>query len=246
MVPTRICLVGHFTRADVPAFSDFQTLTELIACVRSTFLSIDENLKVDIKFDDGDPVELQVILRDTMLLTPATSKSLKALGELVGVEKITLDPDPAKEQFYKENMDVLLRENPDLFERYAINDAVICVKYLEQLIEQCVEVLNVRKVPATLTSIGVDLLMQRWASEFKAKPEQMIGKEVVKDRFFSKAKGYFVTKRVIVDLKEVEWHSSLATECYHGGRNEQFWFGPSFEDDWTDYDLSGAYPTAWR
>lgn len=36
----------------------------------------------------------------------------------------------------------------------------------------------------------------------------------------------------------------LATECYHGGRNEQFWFGPCFEDDWTDYDLSSAYPTA--
>jgi hypothetical protein len=35
----------------------------------------------------------------------------------------------------------------------------------------------------------------------------------------------------------------LATECYHRGRNEQYWFGPAFLDDWTDYDLSSAYAT---
>jgi hypothetical protein len=36
----------------------------------------------------------------------------------------------------------------------------------------------------------------------------------------------------------------LISECYHGGRNEQFWFGPAFDDTWIDYDLAGAYPTS--
>ncbi|MEG8052909.1 hypothetical protein QP185_05975 [Sphingomonas aerolata] len=66
-------------------------------------------------FLDGGAVEKLVILRDTMLLTPATSKSLWELGKLVGVPKITVDPDPERELFYKKNMDILLRDKPDVF-----------------------------------------------------------------------------------------------------------------------------------
>ena len=242
-LPNKVYMAGHFTRADVPALADFQSLTELIASVRSTFLSIDNCIPIEFWFDDGKPVRIDVVLRDTMLLTPATSKSLRALGDLVGVEKVVLDPDPGKEQFYKENMDVLLAEKPDLFDRYAITDAVICVRYLEQLIDQCDVILGKRKVPATLTGIGVDLLMNTWKlAGFD--PLEMIGKEKVRVSYFNKRLGRHVREIHEVNLKEVDWHIPLATECYHGGRNEQFWFGPAFEDNWTDFDLAGAYPTA--
>jgi len=43
---------------------------------------------------------------------------------------------------------------------------------------------------------------------------------------------------------KVHWRTDFATESYHGGRNEQFWFGACFEDDWLDWDLRGAYATA--
>jgi hypothetical protein len=46
-----------------------------------------------------------------MLLSPANTKKLSDLGELVGTPKIVLDEDPAKELFYKKNMDVLRNEN---------------------------------------------------------------------------------------------------------------------------------------
>lgn len=243
VVPTRIYLVGHFTRADVPAFSDFQDLTRMIASVRNTFLSIDNHISLQLRCDDG-LVDLMVLIRDTMLLTPATSKSLDTLGELVGVQKIQLDPDPAKELDIKKNMDVFLREQPEAFEEYAINDAVICVRYLETLIEQCVDTLGERKVPATLTAIGLDLLLNIWKGQLGYDPLYVIGKEMVPDKYYSKSKGHFVVTKAKVNLAEVERHISVATECYHGGRNEQFWFGPAFEDDWTDYDLAGAYPTA--
>lgn len=45
-------------------------------------------------------------------------------------------------------------------------------------------------------------------------------------------------------LEDIALSEQLATECYHGGRNEQMWFGPSFTDQWADYDLASAYPTA--
>lgn len=244
IVPTRIYLVGHFTRADIPAFKDFQSLTQMMSSVRNTFLSIDGYIAVDFEFPDGDEISLQLLLRDTMLLTPAASKSLRALGELVGQEKIQLDPDPAKDQWYKANMDVLLQDDPKLFDRYALNDAVICVRYADRLIEQCRALLGVAKLPATLTSIGVDLLLQSWKYDLDVDPNAVLGKEQVSERSFNKKAGYFKDVARDVELREVAWHSPFATECYHGGRNEQFWFGPAFEDDWTDYDLSSAYPTA--
>lgn len=243
-VPQMIYLVGHFTRADVPAFSDFKNLTQMMSSVRNTFLSIDGHIAVEIPCKDGPRVPLKVLLRDTMLLTPAASKGLKALGELVGQPKIDLDPDPAKDQFYKENMDILLAENSKLFEEYALNDAVICVRYADRVIEQSKALLGKVKLPATLTSIGVDLLWKSWERSGKGHPLAVLGQEVIWERRFNKRLGYFQNSKRVVDLQEVAWHVPLATECYHGGRNEQFWFGPAFEDDWTDYDLSSAYPTA--
>ncbi|WP_379553576.1 DNA polymerase [Qipengyuania sp. DGS5-3] len=243
-IPSTIYIAGHFTRADFPAFGDFKNITELISSVRNTFLNIGNYIPVTIRFSEIDKVDLKVILRDTMLLTPATSKSLAALGDLVGLEKLSLDPDPEKALHYKANMDALLQDNPDLFEEYAIRDAVICVRYLEQLIDQCDDILGQRKVPATLTSIGVDLLMDAWKSDLKIDPLELLGQEKLEQQYYSKKRNRFVKQTKTVNLKQVDWHVPLATECYHGGRNEQFWFGPSFEDYWTDYDLAGAYPTA--
>ena len=242
-LPNKIYLAGHFTRADVPAFKDFQTVSKLIGSVRATFLSIDNHIPVQFWFPEAGPVKIDVVLRDTMLLTPATSKSLRALGDLVGVPKVVLDDDPVLDKHYKENMDQLLADRPELFEHYAITDAIICVRYLEQLIDQCNQILGRRKVPATLTGIGVDLLLKTW-NEAGLDPLEMIGKEEVVVSYFNKRLGRHVHERHTVNLKEVDWHIPLATECYHGGRNEQFWFGPAFEDNWTDYDLTGAYPTA--
>jgi hypothetical protein len=243
-VPRTIYIVGHFTRADIPAFSDFTDLTMLMSSVRNTFLSIDGHIPVEIEFPDNQKVELKVLIRDTILLTPAASKSLMALGELVDVKKIKLDQDDKIELHYKRNMDQLLDDNPLLFEKYALNDALICVRYVEKLREQTKTLLGTTKIPATLTSIGVDLLWNSWSAENKNKPLQVLGKETVYENTFNKKLGYFINTTKTVDLREVSWHLSLATDCYHGGRNEQFWFGPAFEDDWIDYDLAGAYPTA--
>lgn len=244
-IPRKIYLVGHFTRADIPAFSDFQSMTELMSSVRNTFLSVDSSIPVRINFPDQTSTEVEVILRDTMLLTPATSKSLAALGELVGIPKLTLSPDKNEDLFYKKNMDLFLKKDPVFFEKYALNDALICVRYIEQILEQVFELSGKYKVPATITSIGVDLLWKNWDGDrFIESPHSVLGKEVVSEKVFDRKKGYYVNRKKIVPFEEVSWHEELAKEAFHGGRNEQFWFGPSFEDNWTDYDLSGAYPTA--
>ena len=67
-LPTKIYLVGHFTRADVPAFADFQDLTNYLSSVRNTFISIDSGTRLKIDYADGAPSTiLNILFRDTLL-----------------------------------------------------------------------------------------------------------------------------------------------------------------------------------
>jgi hypothetical protein len=250
-LPTTIYLVGHFTRADLPAFSDFKDHLSYLSNLRNTFVSGNKPILVQL-FDDDNPestdfynsVEIKIILRDTMLLTPQTSKNLAGIGDLLNIPKVELSSDKNEAKFLISNMDKLRKDNWPLFKKYAINDALICVRYMERIIELYKNITGKKKIPTTLTSIGIDLLLMRWKSDFKESALDILGKEEIKIPVFNKRLGYFIRSKKIV-LKSIPYHYvNFAIETYHGGRNEQFWFGPCFEDDWIDYDLSGAYPTA--
>ena len=47
-ISSKIYLVGHFTRADIPAFADFAQINNQFSAVRNTFVSIDRHLDVEI------------------------------------------------------------------------------------------------------------------------------------------------------------------------------------------------------
>lgn len=241
-LPRKVTLIGHFTRADMPNLSDFEDVSHDLDSLRNTIVTL-RDTKVQIPLESGELCELNVALRDTLLLTPASSKSLKALGDLVGEDKIPLHDDPEQEKLLKSNMDRLLLEDIDLFERYALQDALICVRYAETLIGLNNELTGEAKLPLTLSGIGVNLLWQKW-NAIGADALRLLGKEQVTTKEFDKRLNRYRSKKVIVPLERVSLHLPLASEAYHGGRNEQFWFGPGFEDVWYDYDLSGAYPTA--
>ncbi|MEL4181672.1 DNA polymerase [Roseateles sp. PN1] len=244
-LPTDIYLVGHFTRADVPAFADFQELIPVLSNVRNTFINIGAATKLVIEDSEKRTVStLNIFLRDTLLLTPQSSRSLKGIGELVGHPKLVLDQDPNIHRQMIRNMDKVRSDHWSIFRAYALNDATICVKYIESVIQQYQEVTGATKIPVTLTSIGIELLMNTWRDKLNLDPLQVVGKESVKKRYFDKRLGYFKEKTTTVDIEQISWHLDFVTESYHGGRNEQFWFGPGFEDNWTDFDLSSAYPTA--
>ncbi|MEI6572139.1 MAG: DNA polymerase [Alphaproteobacteria bacterium] len=243
-IPESIYLVGHFTRADVPAFSDFHDLTSYLGNVRNTFVSIDQFIPLKIQFSETEFVEIKIYLRDTMLLSPANTKKLSDLGELVGTNKVVLDEDPTKELFYKKNMDLMRDQNWDLFKKYALVDAEICVRYILKIMEEFFKATGKRKVPVTLTSIGIELLLKSWKDDLGLDKDTILGNEIVHERTYNKKLGWFLKTKKEVPIAEVYWFKDFVTETYHGGRNEQFWFGPGFEDEWTDFDLSGAYPTA--
>lgn len=250
-IPNQIYLVAHYNRADIPAFDDRDELIRRLSSIRKSLVTRDAPIKLLVNFIDGSPPSeieddvLNIYIRDTILLAPTGQKSLAELGNLVGCEKIILDEDKKEEKYLKENMDKLLEKNWDLFRRYALIDAEICVRYFDHIVKQYERFIGSSKIPSALSSIGVRLLMNQWkTNEPPIDPLTTIGKEEFSETVWVKEKQQFITKKKSVYKEELHWHVDFVTECYHGGRNEQFWFGPSYIADWSDYDLTGAYPTA--
>ena len=191
--------------------------------------------------DEGD-IDVRLKLRDTINLAPSLKKSLLELGKILGYEKIKLGSSDEEEQYIKENMKEFMLSNWDKFTEYGIRDAEICVKYTIELIN-----LNYREtgkyiLPVTLTSSAVDILLKTW-SDNGWDQYQLVGKYKTKDRYFNlKYKQYNARDRYVY-FDKIHWKIDFVTECYHGGRNEQFWFGPAFEYDWYDWDIKSAYAT---
>src|SRR6267143_1756235 len=197
-IPATVILAGHFTRADIPAFSDFHDQIAFLTSLRSTIVTVDATKVYSIEFQNAITRELRVVIRDTMLLTPQMSKSLAKIGELVGVPKLQLDPDPKVHDQMIRRMKYVRDHHWDRFRPYALNDAKVCVRYLERIKDQYKRVSGKAKVPITLTSIGVDLLEKCWDEDFAGAALDLLGKEEIVEQIFDKRKGYYrpVVKRV--------------------------------------------------
>jgi hypothetical protein len=243
-LPPNVYLIGHFTRADLPAFSDFRNQAkELMSNVRSTFLTLDRYIPVKVADCAGQFAEFRVSIRDTMTLAPAGAKSLAEVGKIVGLEKLVLDPNPTKEIEIKSNMAALRSRDWPLFRKYAIRDAEVCVRYAERIIRQYQKLFRKLQMPATLTGFGTKLVIQDWNARGLSQYE-LLGREQLADASFNRKRGYYQPKVVTPFIDEIYHDLSLVIEAYHGGRNEQFIFGVADEGDWKDHDLSSAYPTA--
>ena len=246
-IPTNVYLVAHFTRADVPAFSEFnddqQRRTLNLENIRNSFVNMSKTVGVDLKdTDDNTPITIKVMIRDSLHLSPASHKSLSAVGKILGIKKVVLSSKPETEQKIKENMGKLMKQDWGLFRRYAMTDAIICHQYIVKMIRLYQDRTGKFQLPLTLTSIGVDLLVQFWV-EKKIDPLGIIGKEEHNERYWSKKHQRYINKTTTPFLKKLHWNQDFYTDGFHGGRNEQFWFGPLPEGEWFDYDLTSAYPS---
>ena len=122
-------------------------------------------------------------------------------------------------------------EDPNLFRRYAIQDAKIAAKWFQFWTRFQRQTLGIipRKIKPTLASAAV------------AKFEQIC-----------KAEGYDILSLLGKDRngRSTHWKNSVsdingfAASCYHGGRNEAYSCGFSQEGEIYDIDLAGAYTTS--
>ena len=126
-VPEKIILAAHFWRADLPAFKDFKNLKRKLDSVRNTYVSSKQPFVQKFRLH-GRPQKTSITVLDTMLLAPAGHQSLAKLGELLGIDKVALPAGMI------ERMDVLQRDKTELFERYALRDAEIAAKWVQEMI----------------------------------------------------------------------------------------------------------------
>jgi hypothetical protein len=223
-----------------------QTFRNLVA-IRNSLVTLAYPVRVRITFSDDpdDFEEIRVYIRDSYLMLPAGQRSLAAAGELIGKPKIKLHNDPEIELDLKRNMKVVRDNNWELFREYALLDAEISALYFEQVTQLYRAVTGTNRIPTSLSNIGPQLLVNDWESRTPPIDRlKMIGKESHKEEVWNDKTGSFYTQTSEPYIEELFYHIDFVTACFHGGRGEQMWFGPSERDDFSDYDLASAYPTA--
>jgi hypothetical protein len=242
-LPRNIVLVGHFNKADLPVFEDREQIFYHLKNIRNSLVSLGRPVPIAVSYGDQPEQKLSVHVRDTMQLAPAGSKSLVKLGELIELPKLNLADNAQDELDLKKRMKIVRAGDWDLFREYAIRDAEVCAKYFLRVTRQYQQVTGKKGIPMALSSIGMTLLLEGWRSRGIDRDE-VLGRELVEEVIYSEKHNQFLSRTFRPYLEDIALFEQFATECYHGGRNEQMWFGPSFVDDWTDYDLASAYPTA--
>jgi hypothetical protein len=255
--PKKIVATAHWTRADLSAMADFARIKGEVDVIQKTYATLGEAYLPQINVS-GHIRAFRVSLVDTMLLAPGSAKSLAALGDLYDFPKLdpglkeVVRPDGTTERIsYIERMDLLLTDNPDLYERYALRDAEISARhaYGVWLFANDELSLNLSSPPVTLGSLAARNLVESWAT-------RGVDIDAVLDGHVEPIKRFDANRRCYVTVSERR-HSGaftinekLAGLCFHGGRNECFCYGPTIDTEakgtlpFREFDLISAYPVA--
>lgn len=182
------------------------------------------------------PVSLQ--LADTMCHAPAGMKSLKALGQTVGWEKMALDEGEIS------NMAALFKKDPRKFFAYASNDSVVTLLYASALYGYN------NRLPVTITSAAAAVMkgiMMKYlgCSNSKEFNQKYRGLQTVGHGLVPRTdRAGFVESTSLEPISDkANTLQYYASQAYHGGYNSSSDIG-YFPFMTYDYDLQNAYPTA--
>ena len=222
----KLVICAHFSRADLPGFRNFDALKKKFDGVRKTYTTIGNPYVLSVKPWRRKDVPVSITLRDTRLIAPAGAGSLKALGNILGFDKLSL-PVVTDERGVLvpgiTRMDIVQERHPTQFEDYAKRDAEVAVEWLIHVDNLCGE-WAIDKLPATIGGIATN--------KFKTLTTQM-------DGFLGKVPDPN-RPRKRVRHPTIANNLSFMANCFHGGRNECFSHGV-FTGDYLDWDVSGAY-----
>ncbi|KAI0994217.1 hypothetical protein K3495_g13964, partial [Podosphaera aphanis] len=166
-----------------------------------------------------------------MLLAPASSRSLASIGAMYGegYEKVKIP-----KECYDDMAGFLKRDKP-LFDLYALRDAIITLKHVNELEDFCFRQINTVGVPLTLSSIGKNYVFKYWS-------ETNYTYQVTADINIGNPSSVF-TPRGLDVTGDLGQSLPYFIANYKGGRNESFMYGIDKETTWYDYDLTSAYTT---
>lgn len=205
-MPNKIYLIAHFAQAELSCIKQFSP--KYIYKEKANVLEISNTYIGDVKYK-----RTKFVILDTFAFFKT---SLEALGDMLDYKKIKIP------QHYKENMEVLLKENFELYEKYASRDAEVALKLFLQVAEIGLqEGVNILKTPSA-PSFFMDIFRRNYL-DGPAVP-------VIRNGYKTK-----IALNPKIRL--------LAMLAYHGGRNEAFKLGRIFKKVYY-YDIKSCYPVS--
>lgn len=210
--------------------SDFNEFNKHIDIVKKGFVT----LRKPIKYHNTS-----VILRDTLLIAPAGTKSLSGIAKLYNLNK----PELTQQELM--NMDKLLpvgrprrvEENKSKFMEYALGDSLITLCHATWMERFNFSIGGVG-IPLTLSSVSNKYVLEEWSKEgysgYQVNPDILIGDATrIQTPIGLNSRGF----------AEVGEYLSMFIKIYKGGRNESLMYGVDQDSKWYDLDLIGAYTT---
>lgn len=173
---------------------------------------------------------------------------LIALGDQLGLKKLSIP-----EGYSIARMDELLAGDRQAFLDYGIRDAEIAVKYYLQVLRFARENIwsrgdasttgaSRKTLPVSAGALAVQLCKKTF-EENGLDFEELFALEEKTKTSWDPVRQRLTKKTSLEQDDDSSFHESFAIKCFHGGRNETFFVGPSPAGNWHDYDLIGAYTT---
>lgn len=236
-----VCLVCHAGLVDLSGFDDGLEILKRLKQVQGGLLSLNNIIMLPRSLQNVNnkrvyPVSLGVA--DTMCHAPAGSKSLKKLGESVGIPKVDIPI------IFKEHMRNFLLNDPAQYMEYAARDAVVTLLYSSALYGYN------NKPPVTLTSCAAKVMKGVIMNTMNATDNDDFEKKYRGLRKVSHGNyqlpdrpGYIEATSLEPISDDVHTVQYYASQAYHGGYNSCSEVG-YFSQETYDFDLRNAYPTA--
>lgn len=247
--PKRVVGVGFLLRSDLAAL-DLPTFKNQIDAIGGAVASLEGDVQFELSEEDfaallknrrftADdrgitrllPVRFIDMARHVPVGTP-----LSAVGEMLGKPKIELP------EGIIERMNLLLTLDKPLYERYALRDAEIALHYYLQLKATAFEWTGRDSLPPTSSSLATRLFLKT-LKDAEIDFEAAFGERTIETSVWDSERSTIRTVKVSSPVEMRQIHRDFVSRCYHGGRNEAYYFGPTPEGVYFDLDLQKAYTT---
>lgn len=250
--PEYVIVAAFFLRADLCAFSDLARFKQKLDAVGGSVGTRGPGIPFDVRFEEQDIERLtrarrivaddgarsrllQVRFLDLVRHTPIGTR-LDDIGLMLGHEKIKLPPGAI------ERMLDFSIEDPELFEAYAAQDALIAAYFLCRLRESIARLLGKDSLPLTASGVAVSLF-KRTLRQHRLDFNTVFGRCVVRRTVWDERND---AQRTVTDTEPLimrALHADLVTRTAHGGRGECGHVGPTLIGALHDIDISSAYTT---